>query len=294
MATQLHEVDTELCTGDGLCAEVCPRQALEMVDETARSIENRAGLCISCGQCVAVCPTEALRMPTLSDADVHKLEKPSFGYQDFLHFLQSRRSVRVFKDRPVEREVIERILEAASTAPMGVPPHSTEVVVIDRRDEMDYLLGELVASYDSMLRGFDNPIGRVIIRLSGGAEIFNQLNSHVVDIARRNNEAYRRDGTDHYLYRAPALMLFHANRWAMSYEESAHLVCHHAMLAALSLGLGSTIIGLVPPIVDHSKELRRRYEIPEDNRVLTSLILGYPKYRYRRGIARELAGVRYH
>jgi nitroreductase/NAD-dependent dihydropyrimidine dehydrogenase PreA subunit len=294
MATQLHEVDSERCTGDGLCAEVCPRQALEVVDETARSIENRAGLCISCGQCVAVCPTEALRMPRFPGTDFHRLEKPTFGYEELLHFLQSRRSVRVFKDQPVEREVIERILEAAATAPMGLPPHSTEVVVIATSEEREFLLAELVADYESILSGFRSPIGRTVIRLSKGAEVFNQLDSHVVDTARRNNEAYRADGSDHYMYRAPVLMLFHGSRWAMSVEESAHLVCHHAMLAALSLGLGSTIIGLVPPIVERSKTLRARYGIGKDHRVLTSLILGYPRYRYRRGISRRLAGVRYH
>jgi nitroreductase len=80
----------------------------------------------------------------------------------------------------------------------------------------------------------------------------------------------------------------------MSYEENAHLVCHHSMLAALSLGLGSTIIGLVPPIVDRSKVLRERYGIPKDNKVSTSLVLGYPKYKYRQSIRRNLAGVTYH
>lgn len=294
MAEPLHVVDRETCTGDGICAEVCPKQALEVVDEMAATVEDRAGLCISCGQCVAVCPTEALHMPTLPDGSYYRLEKPGFGYEELLHFLQSRRSVRAFKDKPVPRGVIEKILEAAATAPMGVPPHSTQVVVIDRREELDLLLATMVADYDALLRGFGSPIGRVVIRLGHGAEVFNQLDNHVIDIARRNNEAYRADGSDRYMYHAPVLMLFHASRWAMSYEENAHLVCHHAMLAALALGLGSTIIGLVPPIVDRSKELRRRYEIPEDNRVLTSLILGYPKYRYRRGITRELAGVRYH
>jgi nitroreductase len=88
------------------------------------------------------------------------------------------------------------------------------------------------------------------------------------------------------------LMLFHGNRWAMSYEENAHLVCHHAMLAAVSLGLGTTIIGLIPPIVDRSKVLRERYGIPKENKVMTSLILGYPKYKYKKSIRRDLAGVR--
>ena len=76
--------------------------------------------------------------------------------------------------------------------------------------------------------------------------------------------------------------------------ENAHLVCHHAMLAAVTLGLGNTIIGLIPPIVDRSKVLRERYGIPKDNKVCTSLILGYPKYRYRQSIRRDLAGVQYH
>ena len=90
------------------------------------------------------------------------------------------------------------------------------------------------------------------------------------------------------------LWRWHANRWGISYEENAHLVCHHAMLAAVSSGLGTTIIGLIPPIVDRTKTLRERYGIPTENRVVTSLILGHPKYRYRQGIRRDLAGVTFH
>jgi len=213
---------------------------------------------------------------------------------EYLEFLKLRRSVRVFKDKPVERELIEKILEAASTAPMGIPPHSTEVVVIDERKELDFLLEELVKDYSSMVKAFANPIGRAIVRLSAGAEDFAVLKDYIVDLARYANEAYHRDGTDRYMYKAPVVMLFHGNRWAMSYEENAHLICNYAMLAAVSLGLGNTIIGLIPPIVDRSKVLRERYGIPKDNKVCTSLILGYPKYRYKKSIHRDLAGVQYH
>ena len=44
-------------------------------------------------------------------------------------------------------------------------------------------------------------------RLGSGAEVYHQLHSHVVDIVRRNNEAYRADGSDRYLYGAPVLLL---------------------------------------------------------------------------------------
>lgn len=294
MTEQLHVVNLETCTGDGLCAAVCPEDALEMVDEKAATVETRADSCIFCGQCVAVCPTESLKMPELPMEDFHRLEKMPFGYYQLLDFLKLRRSVRVFKDRPVERGVIEKILDAAATAPMGIPPHTTEVVVLDEPAELDFLLESLVKHYDGLIKAFSNPIGRATIRLSVGAEIYGELQGHVVEVATRANEVYRRDGTDHYMYGAPALMLFHANRWGMSYEENAHLICTYAMLAALSLGLGTTIIGMIPPVVDRSKELRQRYGIPKENRVLTSLILGYPKYRYRQSIRRDLAGVQYH
>ena len=294
MTEQLHVVDTETCLGDGICAEICPEDILEMVDEKAATVETRADACILCGQCVAVCPTESLEMPKLRMEDFHRLDKMPFGYEEFFDFLRLRRSVRTFKDKPVERGVIEKVLDAAATAPMGFPPHSTEVIVIDDREELDFLLERLVEDYTKTLKAFSNPIGRAIVRLAAGAKDYHSLKHYILDVARHANEIYHDHGGDNYMRGAPVLMLFHGNRWTMSYEQNAHLVCHHSMLAALSLGLGSTIIGLIPPVVDRSKVLRKRYGIPKNNKVCTSLVLGYPKYKYRQGIRRDLAGVRYH
>ena len=294
MTEQLHVVDTETCLGDGICAEICPEDILEMVDEKAATVETRADASILCGQCVAVCPTESLEMPKLRMEDFLRLDKMPFGYEEFFDFLRLRRSVRTFKDKPVERGVIEKVLDAAATAPMGFPPHSTEVIVIDDREELDFLLERLVEDYTKTLKAFSNPIGRAIVRLAAGAKDYHSLKHYILDVARHANEIYHDHGGDNYMRGAPVLMLFHGNRWTMSYEQNAHLVCHHSMLAALSLGLGSTIIGLIPPVVDRSKVLRKRYGIPKDNKVCTSLVLGYPKYKYRQGIRRDLAGVRYH
>ncbi len=291
MGTQLHLVDPDTCRGDGICADICPENALEMVDGTAATVESRADHCIVCGQCVAVCPTESLRMPQLSAEAFRELPRLPFGYGEFLDFLKLRRSVRVFKDRPVEQNLTDKILEAAATAPMGIPPHSTAVVVIDRRDELDFLLKELVEDYGKMVQAMANPMGRAMIRLAAGAEDYPILRDYIRDLAKYANDAYHRDGTDRYMYNAPMVMLFHGNRRAMSYEENAHLVCHHAMLAAVALGLGTTIIGMIPPIVERSKLLRKRYGIPKENKVMTSLILGHPKYSYRKSIRRDLAGV---
>jgi nitroreductase/NAD-dependent dihydropyrimidine dehydrogenase PreA subunit len=293
MNESLHRLDADACRGDGICVEICPEKVLEVLDGKAATVRERADKCILCGQCVAVCPNEALGLTKLPNEGFQKLAAHPVDHAAFLEFLRHRRSVRAFKDAPVERPLIEKILEAAATAPMGMPPHSTRVLILDRREELDFLLGQLVKDYAAFAKGFSNPLYRLMVRLSAGAANFRLLRDFVLEVARNANEAYHRDGTDRYMYGAPVLMLFHGSRGAVSFEENAHLVCDHAMLAALSLGLGSTIIGMIPPVVDRSKILRERYGITEDNKVITSLIIGYPKYKYRQGIHRELAGVRY-
>jgi NAD-dependent dihydropyrimidine dehydrogenase PreA subunit/nitroreductase len=293
MTEKLHWIDRNTCKGDRICVEICPEDIFDIVNGHAAAVDARADDCILCGQCVAVCPNGSIQIPKLPTEDFRELDKQAFDYDEFLGFLNLRRSVRTFKDRPVERDLIDRILEAAATAPMGFPPHTTEVLVIDRREELDFLLQALVEEYGLMHKGFSNPFTRAMIRLSAGAENYATLKNWILDISKRANQAYRRDRSDRYMYRAPVLMLFHANRRMISYEENAHLVCSHAMMAAVSLGLGTTILGLVPPIVDRSKILRKRYGIPKRNKVITSLILGHPKYKYKKGIRRNLAGVRY-
>lgn len=288
MTSELHVVNQDLCAGDGVCVDVCPKDALRVVDGTASTVPDRAECCIRCGQCVAVCPNDALHMPTIPDDRFEGLPDAPFAYDELLNFLKRRRSVRVFKVRPVERELLDKIVAAAATAPMGLPPHSTEVVVIDRKDELDLLLMELVQGYAFMVRGFANPIGRLLVRLMAGAESYRMLKDHIIDIVTYANQAYYVDGSDRYTHNAPAVLLFHGSRRALSYVENGHLVCHHAMLAAAALGLGATIIGLIPPIVDRSKHLRARYGIPDGNQVLSALVVGYPKYGYRKAIRRDL------
>jgi ferredoxin len=293
MGAVLHQIDLEACKGDNICAEICPEDILEMVDGKVRSIDSMADKCIVCGQCVAVCPNDALQMPSLPAELFQDLEKWSFEYDEFLAFLRTRRSVRNFKNKPVDRELLDKVVQAASTAPMGWPPHTTEILVIDDQAELDQLLKDTVADYKKVVSAVSNPLIRPLVKWKVGAELFHTIQKFVIPVAETGIKDFEKDGSDAFNRGAPVLMLFHANRWTPSCEENAHLACAFAMLAAQSVGLGATVIGMTPPVVDESKELRKRYGIPAENKVITSLILGHPKYKYKKSVKREFPSVRY-
>jgi NAD-dependent dihydropyrimidine dehydrogenase PreA subunit len=52
-------LDVERCIGDGVCAEVCPRECFEVEE---RAMMPGAARCVQCGACVVQCPGDALSL----------------------------------------------------------------------------------------------------------------------------------------------------------------------------------------------------------------------------------------
>ncbi len=58
---------------------------------------------------------------------------------EFKDIISSRRSVRKFSPRPIEREVLQSILDAAIAAPSSRNSHSTSFIVVTAPDMLDQL-----------------------------------------------------------------------------------------------------------------------------------------------------------
>ncbi len=66
----LFKITSEKCTGCGTCTEVCPTEAIAIVDGKAMITMG----CIDCGACPRVCPEGAIKMQ-MSSAPVSTIKK---------------------------------------------------------------------------------------------------------------------------------------------------------------------------------------------------------------------------
>ncbi|TFG92192.1 MAG: 4Fe-4S dicluster domain-containing protein [Syntrophobacterales bacterium] len=286
-------INRETCTVCGLCEEICPIRLMTKDSEDGISFRpDRLPLCIKCGQCMAVCPPQSIVVDGLAyDRDFFELPPGSASGMPFLEMIQTRRAIRVFKDKPVPRELLEKVVEAITFAPPGFTPLKLEIVVVQDTAVIRQALPEMIKVYETLVKVMSNPIGRFLVRRKAGAAKFKMLEGHVVPLMKSRLPELKEGTEDTITRSAPAMILFHAHRDTENSEGDAHIAVTYGFLAAHALGLGGSAMTIIPPAIENSPVLRELFSIPDSNVVVASMILGYPKYRYQRGIKRKLRGV---
>ena len=286
-------IDQQTCKVCGLCAEVCPNKILlknPLGGITFR--QDRLQFCMKCGQCMAICPTKSIRIEGLSySRDFFEIPEKFVVEAPFFNMISTRRAIRNFKDQPVPKELLEKIVQAITFAPPGFTPVKTEIVVVQNAEIIRKALPYMIKLYDDLVKAMDNPIGRLFIRREVGKEKFNTLKNHVVPLMKSRLPELKRGEEDTLTRNASAMIVFHASKTAENYEADAYVALTYGFLAAHALGLGGSAMDIIPPAIQHSPELRKMFSIPDGNQVVASMILGYPKHPYQRGIRRVLKSV---
>ena len=287
-------VNTETCKACRTCADICPNRIMYKEDgsRVINFHEARMKLCGRCGQCMAVCPTASIKVDGLSyEKDFAPL--PEFGPFDdvFYKLIVSRRSVRSFKDKPVPRELLEKIADAISYSPPSFLPIKTEIIIVQDTRVIRQALPMMIGMYDMLVKAMDNPVVRMIIKKSAGPEKFRLLENHVIPMMKDKLPELKSGAEDTITRHAPAMIIFHADKNAENFRTDINIALTFGILAAHALGLGATIIELIPAAIDKDKKLRKLFSIPDNNEVVASMIVGYPKYKYQRSIRRSLKSV---
>lgn len=286
-------IEYSKCTSCGLCAIVCKGGTLALKDKKLIIDQNKWFGCMACGHCMAICPSDAITVNgrDLSPSDIMNLppKKLKASFEHIQALLVSRRSIREFSSKEVGSDVIRKILDATSTAPMGIPPSDVSILVFDSREKMTALKKDMIDILKTWIKSL-SPFMLSIMRIYMSREAIKTMKTFVLPLANALVEEDEK-GNDLLFYNAPLGMYFYSS--VSSDSADPVIACTYAMLVAESLGLGSCMIGTVPPCFKQSKKLRDKYGIPSKSHQGMMVIFGYPNIHFRKAIKRRFADVKF-
>ena len=242
---EIIKIDSEKCVGCGACVRDCVASALILENGKAKLREG----CIECGHCFAVCPTGAVDMPAYSkEGCVDVTPMTDIDSETLLAAMKSRRTIRHFKDAPVEQEKIDKILEAGRYAPTAANSQKTAFTILGSKQ---------------------NEIEKECVKLfragvSVGKLFSNTLKNSGVD--------------DHFFFKKAPLVIAVSGGDAVS----ATLASAYMELEANSLGLGVLYSGFFVACTKLSPKIKAMLKLPRGKRVVTCMIIGYPDVNYKR------------
>lgn len=286
-------VDEEKCNLCGLCIEICKDFSLEISGGKVRMSSSPLFGCIACGHCAAVCPVDAITVTgrEMSPEDFIPLPDKTdrSGYEALYALLRSRRSIRDFREKAVEKETIDKIVDAASTAPMGIPPSDVQVVVLNGKEKVREFSWDFI---DILIKSkfFFSPFSLALMRPFMKKTDYEMTKSFIPPLIQIMEKG-KREGKNWLLYDAPLAMYFNSS---VTDPADPYISATYAMIAAESLGLGSCMIGSIAPFVKYgAKSFKKKWGIHPNTRYGIVVVFGYPKYKFRKSIRRTFAKVLY-
>lgn len=281
----------ERCNSCGLCASICKDFSIVMENNLPVASDRPLFGCVGCGHCMAICPTKAIEISgrEMSADDLIDLsemkEKPS--YDQLKNLMLGRRSIRDFKDKEIGEELIEKMIAAAMSAPMGIPPSDVHLLVIKGKDKVRDFSFDVIDYFNKISWLFSNKL--IWIWRLFGKEAYQLMKSFGNPLVKFMVETKSKD-ENYLLYDAPLAMYFMASPYADPADP--YIPATYAMLAAESLGLGSCMIGSIHPMIQYgAKKLKQKWHLPLKSPSGIVVIFGYPKYHFKSGLKRSFAKV---
>jgi nitroreductase len=155
--------------------------------------------------------------------------------------ITTRRAIRNFRDQPVPRELLEKVVEAISFAPPSFTPVKTEIVVVQDTAVIRRALPEMIRIYDGLLKAMSHPVARLFVRRKVGSAKCKMLETHVIPLMNSRLPELKRGVEDTITRDAPAMILFYAQRDAENPNADIHIALTYGLLVPHAIGLGGTI-----------------------------------------------------
>jgi nitroreductase/Pyruvate/2-oxoacid:ferredoxin oxidoreductase delta subunit len=290
-------IDPARCNGCGLCVKVCPSQTLSMVDGKARVTGDRS---IRCGHCAAICPTGAVSVAGLDPrfTELQTVEnRPGwlpygrFDAPALAQLMKSRRSSRMFLDRPVPADFLDDLVRVGITAPSGTNSQRWSFVILPDRAAV-MRLGRAVADFLRRLNrlaesGAARLLARVFLK-----DALGQYYREYYPSVKQGLEDFERGGRDRLFHGAPAAILIGSHPGASCPAEDALLAAGQMTLFAHAAGYGTCLIGFAVEAIRRDRRIRRLLELSPGEQIHAVVAVGKTREWYRKPADRRPPSVR--
>ena len=168
----------------------------------------------------------------------------------FEQVLKSRRSVRSYKDTPVDMATIKSLIGESIMAPSSGNRQPWKFIIVNDKEMMAEISGE------------------------SKKNLLERIAKNPDDYAKRYEDMLKNENYNVF-YNAPALIMIVGDPAVKNLHSDCALAACYLMMAATARGLGTCWVNLGAFIKD--PEMLRRLGIPEGYAICAPIILGYPE-----------------
>lgn len=254
-------IDQEKCIGCSRCVRDCYPAYLSVSAGKAIVTGQR---CMLCGHCVAICPQDAIVIDNTDQSEIVSCGA-MVPPEALRTFMQSRRSVRQFMDKPVPHELLKEIIEAGRFTPTGSNSQSVRYIILEEKLPQARALAAEALHRQSQLpekSAYSSSLQRI-------------YNDHLI-------------GKDSLFHGAPAVIVIADDQPT---GINGALAASRMELMVNSLGLGACFVGFFILAMEAEPALRTLLALPDGCRAITTLAIGYPAVAYERTVPRKPAQV---
>ncbi len=169
-----------------------------------------------------------------------------------LEAIRGRRSIRTYREEPLEGSVIRELLGAAVYAPTGSNAQPWSFAVVQNK--------EFLKKWSDLSK----------------QEMLKQIKQNT-SFSHYKNTLENPDFN--IFYNAPALVAVYGDPGSGNYKFDCSMAALNLMLAAYEKGLGSCWIGFAVP-GGNMPEIKGLLNVPENFKIVAPVILGYPEKQW--------------